>query len=68
MAFKLQKKLGVFLRKKRGDLTLLQFSKKLGISDASLHRMEQGSQNVTLNTLERISDRLKCSVGQMLGE
>jgi DNA-binding Xre family transcriptional regulator len=68
MAFKLQKKLGAFLRKRRGDLTLLQFSKKLGISDASLHRMEQGEQNVTLNTLERISERLKCRVGEMLGE
>ena len=46
----------------------MQFSKKLGISDASLHRMEQGNQTVTLNTIELISERLKCKVGEMLGE
>ena len=68
MAQKLQKQLGMFLRKRRGNLTLMQFSKKLGISDASLHRMEQGNQNVTLNTIELISERLKCKVGEMLGE
>lgn len=68
MARKLQKQLGAFLRKRRGDLTLMQFSKKLGISDASLHRIEQGDQNVTITTLERLSERLKCKVGEMLGE
>lgn len=68
MAHKLQKQLGAFLRKKRADLTLMQFSKKLGISDASLHRLEQGDQNVTITTLERLSERLKCKVGEMLGE
>ena len=68
MAQKLQKQLGMFLRKRRGNLTLMQFSKKIGISDASLHRMEQGNQNVTLNTIELISERLKCKVGEMLGE
>ena len=49
-------------------MTLMQFSKKLGISDASLHRLEQGQQNVTLKTLEQLSARLKCGVGEMLGE
>ena len=68
MAKKLQKQLGMFMSKRRGNLTLMQFSKKLGISDASLHRMEQGNQNVTLNTIELISERLKCKVGEMLGE
>ena len=68
MARKLQKQLGSFLRKRRGELTLMQFSKKLGISDATLHRLEQGEQNVTITTLERLSERLKCKVGEMLGE
>ena len=68
MAQNLQRKLGLFLRKRRGDLTLMQFSKKIGISDASLHRLEQGDQNVTLRTLELVSERLKCKVGEMLGE
>ena len=68
MARKLQKQLGSFLRKRRGELTLMQFSRKLGISDATLHRLEQGQQNVTITTLERLSERLKCKVGEMLGE
>jgi DNA-binding Xre family transcriptional regulator len=65
VAQKLAKQLGKFLREKRGDLTLLQFSKKLGISDSTLHRMEMGEQNVTLKTLEQIVDRLKCSISDV---
>lgn len=59
------KQLGEFLRKKRGSLTYAQFAKKLGISDASLHRLEMGQQNVTLKTLEHITQRLKCSMSDI---
>ncbi len=65
MAQRLAKQLGAFLRKKRGDLTYEQFSRKMGISDSTLHRMEMGQQNVTLKTLEQICDRLKCKVSQI---
>jgi putative transcriptional regulator len=68
VAQRLAKQLGSFLRKKRGDLTYAQFAKKVGLSDSTLHRMEMAQQNVTLNTLELLSRRLKCSVGEMLGE
>ncbi len=68
MAQRLAKQLGVFLRKKRGGLTYQQFSRKMGISDSTLHRMEMGEQNVTLKTLEQICDRLKCTVTEMFGE
>jgi DNA-binding Xre family transcriptional regulator len=51
-----------FLRKRRGDLTFKQFSRKIGISDSTLHRMEMAEQNVTLKTLEQICSRLKCRV------
>jgi len=54
--------LAAFLRKKRGDLTFQQFSRKTGISDSTLHRLELAEQNITLNTLEQICDRLKCSI------
>jgi len=30
--------------------------------------MEMGEQNVTLKTLGHLSQRLKCGVGEMLGE
>jgi DNA-binding Xre family transcriptional regulator len=44
-----------------GDLTYEQFSRKIGISPAILHRLEIAEQNVTLNTLEQLVGRLKCS-------
>jgi DNA-binding Xre family transcriptional regulator len=65
---RLAKQLAAFLRKRRGDLTFQQFSRKTGISDSTLHRMELGEQNVTLKTLEQICDRLKCSVAEVFGE
>ena len=64
----LAKQLAQFLRKQRGDLTFQQFSRKTGISDSTLHRLEMGEQNITLNTLEHLCDRLKCSVGAIFGE
>lgn len=68
MAQRLAKQLGKFLRKRRGDLTYQQFSRKTGISDSTLHRLEMGEQNVTLKTLEQICSRLKCSVCELFNE
>jgi len=62
---RLAKQLAAFLRKRRGDLTFQQFSRKTGISDSTLHRLELAEQNITLNTLEQLSDRLKCSVAEL---
>ena len=68
MAQRLPKQLGAFLRKRRGDLTYQQFSRKTGISDSTLHRLELGEQNVTLKTLEQLCDKLKCSMSEIFGE
>jgi len=68
VARRLAKQLGAFLRKKRGDLTYQQFSRKMGISDSTLQRLEMGEQNVTLKTMEQICDRLKCNVADLFGE
>ena len=62
---RLAKQLAAFLRKRRGYLTFQQFSRKTGISDSTLHRLELAEQNITLNTLEQLSDRLKCSVAEL---
>ena len=64
MAASLQKRLGRFLRKQRGTMSLPAFARKLGISSSSLHRMEMGDQNVTLKTLELLLKRLKCSLSE----
>jgi DNA-binding Xre family transcriptional regulator len=68
VAQRLAKQLGAFLRKKRGNLTYQQFSRKLGISDSTLQRLEMGEQNVTLKTLEYISDRFHCKISELFGE
>jgi transcriptional regulator with XRE-family HTH domain len=65
---RLRKQLDEFLREKRGDLTLAQFAKKLGLSDSTLQRLEIGEQNITIDSLERILDRLKCSTADIFKE
>ena len=37
----------------------------MGISDSTLHRLEMGEQNVTLKTLEQITERLKSKVSDI---
>jgi transcriptional regulator with XRE-family HTH domain len=68
MAASLQKRLGQFLRKQRGPLSLTAFARKLGISSSSLQRMEMGEQNVTLKTLELLLKRLKCGISEVFDD
>jgi predicted transcriptional regulator len=56
----LEKQLGRFLREKRGTQTFVQFSKKTGFPPSTLHRLEQGTQSITLRGLQQIMRRLKC--------
>jgi DNA-binding Xre family transcriptional regulator len=65
MAQRLAKQLADFLRHKRGELTYAQFSRRVGLSDSTLQRLEMGEQNVTLKTLEQITSRLKCSMSDI---
>lgn len=68
VAASMQKQLGEFLRKRRGDLSYPAFARKMGISSSSLHRMEMGEQNVTLKTLEFLLKRLKCTVNDVFAD
>ena len=68
MRHRLRRQLGKFLRAKRGEDTLAHYAKKLGISDSTLQRLEIGEQNITVDTLENIIDRLKCSMSDVFGE
>lgn len=56
------------LRRLRGDTTQRVFARKIGIAQASLNRFEQGTQNVTIDTLATICVRLKCKPGDLLDE
>ena len=62
---RLAKQLAAYLRKQRGDLTFQQFARKTGISDSTLHRLELAEQNITLDTLEQLCDRLKCPITEI---
>ncbi|MCW8128082.1 helix-turn-helix domain-containing protein [Microbulbifer halophilus] len=56
------------LRAKRDAMGLGQqeFAKKLAISQSTLARIESGQQNVTIDMLELICNRLKCKIFELL--
>lgn len=56
------KRLARFVRRRRGQMTLEQFSRKTGVSVPTLSRLESRNQNVTLKTLQQLVDRLKCEI------
>ena len=61
----LSAKLAHRLKVQRGQQTQGEFARKLGISRATLNRLESATQNVTLNTLEQLTKSLKCSIGDL---
>jgi len=64
----LAKRLGRRLKEMRGNISQLQYARKLGISSSSLNRIELGEQNVSLKTLDQLCRRLKCSVGDLFAD
>ena len=56
------------LRARRGGWTQEEFARRLGISRATLTRLEGAAQNTTLKTLEQISRALRCPVGELFEE
>jgi transcriptional regulator with XRE-family HTH domain len=63
--YQLRKQLAEFLKRKRGDQTFQQFARKLGLSDSTLQRIEMMEQNVTIDTIQHIVDRLRCKVSDI---
>lgn len=66
LAMDLAQKLAANLRARRGAKTQDVFARKLGISRATLSRLESGAQNTTIATLEQIAKSLRCDVGELL--
>jgi DNA-binding Xre family transcriptional regulator len=66
--YRLRKRLAEFLKKKRGDQTFQQFARKMGLSDSTLQRIKMMEQNVTIDTLQHIVDRLRCKVSDIFGD
>ena len=55
----LDKHLGTFLRKTRGDMTFAEFSRKTGLPPSTLHRLESAEQSITLGRLQQLMVRLR---------
>ena len=64
----LREALGIKLRARRGELIQKEFARIIGINQASVNRIELGEQNVTIDTLQLIFDRLKCDAGELLDD
>lgn len=64
----LSEKLASNLKARRGKLSQDAFARKLGISRATLTRLENAGQNTTLKTLTQITKSLRCDVGDLFTE
>lgn len=60
------KRLANNLKQRRGADQQDEFAKRIGVSRATVNRLENECQNVTLKTLETIAVRLKCDVMDLL--
>jgi transcriptional regulator with XRE-family HTH domain len=63
--YRLRRQLAEFLKLKRGNQTFQQFARKIGLSDSTLQRIEMMEQNVTIDTIQHIVDRLRCKVADI---
>jgi len=63
----LARQLAESLRRLRQEAGLNQteMAKRLGISQPTLNRLENGSQNTTLKTLNQLCRALRCGVGDL---
>ena len=50
------------------DNSVAEFEKRMGISASTLHRTEMCRQNVTLDMLDTITNRLKVSISDIFGD
>ena len=64
----LDRQLANFLRKARGNLSYAEFSKKVGLSHTTLHRVEHGEQRLTLDKLETVLEKLKIRLKDVFPE
>lgn len=46
----------------RGDRSQLQYSREVGLSKSTLSRLELGTQNLTLDSLETLCSKLGCDI------
>lgn len=52
-------------RRKASELNQRAFAKKAGVSKSTIDRLENCSQNTTINTLEILCDAFKCNINDL---
>ena len=62
------KNLAINLKRIRGDMSQPLFAKKIGVTHATINRIEQKKQNVTIATLELICRALKYTPNELLAD
>ena len=67
-ASKSEKKFAKKLKALRGDQSQVAFAKRLGIAQSTLNRLENLEQSVTLHLIEKIADRLKVDVADLISD
>ena len=60
--------LGAFLRERRGDRTLAEFGRIIGLTKASVHKLENAKVSARLQTVEQICRRLRCGMSEIFKE
>lgn len=63
---KFRKALAREIRQRRGDLSQRDFAQKIGVAQSTVMRIENESQNVTIDTLEHLCKRFKCSLTELI--
>lgn len=66
--FRYRVKLAKSLRAMRGSHSQEEFARKLAISQSTLARIESEQQNVSIDMLALICQRLKCKLSDLIPE
>jgi len=64
----LDKQLSSFLRRQRGEMTYVQFSRKVGLPPSTLFRLEACQQSLSLKRLDWIVSKLKVTLRDIFPE
>ncbi len=65
---RLRKVLSKKIKQLKGDQSQAEFSRKVGVGQATLNRILNCEQSVSLDLLERMCERLKIEVADLLKE
>ena len=57
--------LAKFLRKQRGEMSYVEFAKKIGVGHMTARRLESGEHHITLRKLQTVMDKLKVKLSDI---